>query len=101
HRLMDSNLRHLFEAAAETFRRDLVLLEPSAGTIVFPAEHLKAWMSAINQARLVLSEVHRLDAQDMAREELDPSTERDAAVLQVQILGYVLQTLVEQALGEA
>ena len=87
-------------AAGETFRRDLTLLEPAAGAIVFPAEHLKAWLSAINQARLVLSETHQLDARDMAREELDPSTERDAAVLQVQILGYVLQTLVERALGE-
>jgi len=100
HRLMDTDLRHLFEAAAETFRRDLGLLDIEAGEVVFPRAHAKAWMSAINQARLVLAEVHGLDERAMARAELDPSVERDAAVLQVQILGYVLQTLVQHALDE-
>ena len=101
HRLMDSELRHLFETARTTFARDLSGTDPRGGEIEFPAKHLKAWMSAVNQARIVLSEQHQLDARDMERDEFTPSSPRDSALLRVQVLGHVMQALVEHAIEGA
>ncbi len=101
HRLMDDDLRHLFEAAQATMQADLAGLDAERGEVVFPAEHLRAWMSALNQARIVLSEQHQFDAGDMRRDDFAVGSPRDAALLQVQVLGYVLQVLVEHALEGA
>jgi len=101
HRLMDSELRHLFETARTTFARDLAAADPRAGELEFPTKHLKAWLSAVNQARVVLSEQHQLEASDMQRDEFTPGSPRDAALLQVQVLGYVMQVLVEHAMEGA
>ncbi len=98
HRLMDSDLRRLFEAAQRTLEADLTGLDPRRGEIAFPTRHLRAWMSALNQARVVLTEQHQLDVHDMQRAELTADSPRDAALLQVQVLGLVLQVLVEHSL---
>lgn len=101
HRLMDVELRLLFEAAQRTLERDLEGLDPRRHRVEFPAAHLKAWMSGVNQARIVLSEQHQFEAHDMQRDDFTPGVPRDAALLQVQVLGYVLQVLVEHALEGA
>lgn len=101
HRLMDDDLRHLFEAAADTFAGDLKELDLRREEIRFPAAHLKAWMNAINQARVVLSEEHGFEAVDMQSDDFSAGSQRDAALLYVQLLGYVLQVLVEFAMGPA
>lgn len=101
HRLMDGELRHLFEAAQATFARDLEAFDPRTRRVAFPADHLKAWMSAINQARVVLAEQHQIDATDLQSEDFSPGSPRDSARLQVHVLGYVLQVLVEHALEGA
>ena len=97
HRLMDSELRHLFETARVTLESDLERFDPDRGEVVFPAAHVRAWMSAVNQARIVLSEQHQLGADDMQRVDFVDGSVRDAALLQVQVLGYVLQVLIEHA----
>ena len=97
HRLMDSELRHLFETARVTFAADLAAADLQSGVIEFPVKHLKAWMSAVNQARIVLAEQHQFEAIDMQRTEFTPNVPRDVALLQVQVLGYVMQVLVEHA----
>ena len=101
HRLVDSELEHLFEAARRTFGRDLTAADPRGGELEFPATHLKAWMSAVNQARIALSGQHQFDAHDMQRDAFAPGSHRDAALLQVQVLGYVMQVLVEHAMEGA
>ncbi len=101
HRLMGDDLRHLFEAAAQTYARDLEALDLHREEVRFPAAHLKAWMNAVNQARLVLSEEHQLEAADMQRDDFAAGSQRDAALLHVQLLGYVLQVLVEHTMGPA
>lgn len=98
HRLMDSELRHLFETAQRTLARDLEAMVPGAAHVEFPASHLTAWMSAVNQARILLSELHQLSAEDMDRDEYEPDSPRDSALIQVQVLAYVMQVLVEHAL---
>ena len=100
-RLTQPELRQLFEAAQHTLEADLAAFEPRRGRVEFPASHLKAWMNAVNQARVVLTEQHQFDARDMQRAEFDAASSRDAALLQIQVLGYLLQVLVEHALEGA
>ena len=101
HRLMGDELRHLFEAAAQTFARDLEGLDLPREEVRFPAAHLKAWLNAVNQARLVLSEEHQFGSADMQRDDFAAGSMRDAALLHVQLLGYVLHVLVEHSMGPA
>lgn len=98
HRLMDAELTHLFESAGATIAADLAQADSRGGEIEFPVKHLKAWMSAVNQARIVLSERHQFEAHDMQRDPSAPGSARDVALLQVQVLGYVMQVLVEHAM---
>jgi hypothetical protein len=94
HRLMDDELLHLFASAGEVFARDLRALRPDRGEITFPANHLAAWMSSINQARLILGELHAVTEDDMALKSVDPDESRRGAIARIMVLGYVLEHLV-------
>ncbi|MCX7887670.1 MAG: DUF2017 domain-containing protein, partial [Verrucomicrobiae bacterium] len=63
--------------------------------LCFPADHLNAWMSALNQARLILGERFEITEDDMNRPLLNPVKPKDAAVFQIHVLGYLLQLLVD------
>jgi hypothetical protein len=98
-------LRHLFVSAGETVARDLTALQvddddPEAHRVVFPVEHINAWMSATNQARLILAEVHKIGEKDMGRTDLDPQSPKDMAALRIHLLGYLLHRLVEPDDGD-
>ena len=86
-------LRHLFVSAGETVVRDLTGLD--AGTLKFQAEHANAWMSALNQARLILGELHHITDADMEAGDLDPRDPKQRAVLLIHIYGMLLQLFVE------
>jgi hypothetical protein len=98
--LVGPDLRHLFVAAGETVARDLTALEPEPLTegrvqVTFPAEHLNAWMNALNQARLILAEQFHLDEAALNAESFDLKEAESRAVLKVHLLGYLLHLLVE------
>ena len=98
--MVSPELRHLFVTAAETVTRDLTAMtgdkgDPEAYEVTFPVEHLSAWMSALNQTRLILAEVHRIDEKDMEQREFDPQIQKHLAVLRIQLLGYLLHLFVE------
>jgi len=98
-------LRHLFVSAGETVARDLANLagnesSPETYEITFPVEHLKAWMSAINQARLILAETSQIDEENMNRVDLDPHNPKDLAAFRIHLLGYLLHLLVELEIGD-
>lgn len=95
HEQLDSELHYLFASAERTLVRDMAALEGES--LVIPAEHREAWLSALNQARLVLGEQHHIKSADMKREDLEPATPRDLALLQVHIYGHLLHLLVEIA----
>lgn len=95
HRLMDDELRHLFVSAGETIARDLTQLDAAQGQVTFPTEHINAWMSALNQARLILGEKFRVTEADMDRQDLEIRVPRDKALLQIHLLGWLLQLFVE------
>ena len=94
HRLMDGELLHLFASAGEVFERDLRGLRPDRGEITFPAKHIPAWMSAINQARLILGELHHVDEADMTLESADQDEARRGAIARIMVLAYLLEHLV-------
>lgn len=86
-------LQHLFAAAADTVVRDLTTLD--RGEILLPVEHVVAWMSALNQARLILGELHQVTEADMNRADFDLDHPRQKALLQIHLLGYLLQLFIE------
>jgi hypothetical protein len=96
-------LRHLFASAGEIVSRDLTQLKPSPRdarfrTLTIPLAHVPAWMSALNQARLILAAIHGLDEIDMnvAYDQLDPR--KAPAVLRVDVLGMLLEHFVRREL---
>ena len=102
--MVTPELRHLFVAAAETVTRDLIVLAGSKGDpevyeVTFPVEHLSAWMSALNQTRLILAEVHKIDEEDMERQNFDPQNPKHLAALRIHLLGYLLHLFVELESG--
>ncbi|MCG3148878.1 MAG: hypothetical protein PCFJNLEI_02327 [Verrucomicrobiae bacterium] len=94
------DLRHLFVTASETVLRDLTGVEPDPRAkqlqqLTFPAEHLNAWLSAVNQARLILGELHHVTEADMANADFNLAEPRDLALLRIHVLGYLLEYLVK------
>ena len=48
--------------------------------MIFAAEHLNAWMSALNEARLILGEIFRITDADMETTDFDvPTLEEESA----------------------
>jgi hypothetical protein len=52
-------------------------------------------MSALNQTRLILAEIHKVDEEDMECRDFDPQDPKHLAVLRIQLLGYLLHLFVE------
>lgn len=105
-RLVASELRHLFVTAGETVARDLTALKvdrqnPALSELSFPAEHASAWMSVLNQARLVLGEVFDVTEEDMNAMDFEVLDKRAIAVMKIHLLGHLLQLFVELESGES
>jgi hypothetical protein len=97
-------LRHLFATAGETVIRDLTAVTPTDPSarhheLTFPAEHVNAWMCALNEARLILGQVFQITEADMATTEFDVRRPKGRAVLRIHVLGYLLQLFVQLETG--
>jgi hypothetical protein len=101
HRLMDDDLQHLFASAEEIVIRDLTQFDRKAAAITFPADHANAWMSALNQARLVLGAKYNVTEADMDDQDLDLTDPRKKALLQIHLFGWVLQHFVDHEQEDA
>ncbi len=104
--LIVPELRHLFVTSGETVARDLAKLEEESMEthsccVTFAAVHLNAWISAINEARLILGELNSVTEQDMNQEDLDLDDPKQFAILKIGALGWLLQLLVTVAGGPA
>lgn len=100
------DLKHLFESAGETLAADLEGMEPEKGAtgfcrVIFPSSHLDAWMSAINQARLILGELAHVTEADMNLRRPEPGSPRHAAVVRIAALGWLLEHLVAFQMGKS
>lgn len=104
--IMEPDLRHLFVSAGETVVRDLTGLapQPRAPTrlcVTISAVHVSAWMSALNQARLILGTLFGIaDEQDMLIAEFDPHDPKHVAIVKIELLGELLGKFVELETGE-
>ena len=99
-RLIQPDLHHLLASAGEIVARDLTTLQlesPDTDSLcaTFPAEHVNAWMSALNQARLILGELFHIEEHDMNEPLVDLHSPKARAVLKIHVLGYLLQLFVE------
>ncbi len=99
-RFVTPDLRHLFVSAGETVLQDLTAMQadphdPKCFRVAFPAAHINAWMSAINQARLILSEQHHVTEQDMNRQGLDLKRTTDIPLIRINLLGWILGVLIQ------
>lgn len=95
---VEPDLRSLFESANETVRRDL---EEISGFglrryLKIPLKHLDAWLSCLNQARLVLAARHSFSERDLGG---DPPLmirgERELALFQIHFYGFIQELLLQ------
>ena len=98
--MIGPDLRHLFVSAGESLTSDLVSMElesPDTNTsrVIIPVEHVAAWMTALNQARLILAAIHHVDEREMDRQQFDLEQPKQRAVLKIHLLGYLLHLFVE------
>ena len=89
------DLHHLFASAGETVERDLTALENEQ--IIFPMEHVNAWMSALNQVRLILAELHQFTEADQFTLAFDFNIPRDKALFQMEVYAEILYLFVRHA----
>ena len=68
--------------------------------VTFAADHVNAWISALNQARLILGEIHEIDEADMNRSDLDPHNPKHVAAFRIHLLGHLLHLFVELENGD-
>ncbi len=98
--LVHPGLEALFCEARETVAKDLANLRPGRGggwILPLPAAHLEAWLSALNQIRLVLAEEHGFGEADLASSSLpDPDEARGRALLQMHLYGYLQEMILQR-----
>jgi hypothetical protein len=88
-------LEHLFAAARETLAQDTAGLADQS-EVTIPLSHCEAWISAINQARLVLGAQHEVTEEDMDDMSFtDPADPKQQALFRVHVLGHVVGVFVE------
>jgi hypothetical protein len=99
-RLMAPELRHMFVSAGETVARDLTSIgpddrDPQLLSVTFPIEHTPAWMSALNQTRLILGALHKVTDKDMSESDFNLKRAKGLAVFRIHVLGYLLHLFIE------
>jgi Domain of unknown function (DUF2017) len=103
---VEPDLRHLHVSAGETVTRDLTGLKPSPQLpdscfVIFPATHTSAWVSALNQARLILAVLANVDEIDMNLPFSQLTREKVLAVIQIHAFGVLLDKFVQRELKPA
>lgn len=82
-------LARLFQSAIEVIEGDLKKMhaDPVTGeaTLSIPSDHLEPWIHGLNQARLVLTERHKLQDEDFDIENLPAGDPRAFLLLQLRI----------------
>lgn len=115
---IEPELRDLFRTAQETVENDLaglpktqtdwtgdiesleeVAFTPTEHRLSIPRQHADAWLSALNQARLVIAARRGFDERDMGEElPLPPFDLRQFELFQIHFYDYLQQVLL-QGLG--
>ena len=92
---VEPELRRLFRSATETVAEDLKQLggkEKSLAnrTLRIPAQHMDAWLNALNQARLALAAKNNFSDLELCDHNRSPvGSRRDLSLFQVNFYGFI------------
>jgi hypothetical protein len=95
-------LRRLFQSATATVADDLRQLEngekPFANCALrIPREHSEAWLSALNQARLVIATKYNFTEQELGDHYRSPiGSRRDLSLFQVNFYGFLQEFILRE-----
>jgi hypothetical protein len=112
-RLVRPDLFALLASAREILLRDLKGLEPEEPLegvprwrVTVPAQHVNAWISALNAARLALGAQHGVESEEDLHPDLEPKDgkieidERTLAVIKISALADIQGLLIMEGLPE-
>jgi len=94
----------LIASARTIVRKDLRSLAPmdeeaplDAWQVAIEKEHISAWVSALNAARLTLGAAHDVDEEDMTEDQIEQESwdERRLAIAKIHLLGWLQQMIIE------
>jgi len=99
-RIVVPELRALLASARELVEKDLESLAPAgkrkqSWRLVIPTVNLRAWISALNAARLALGARYHVEDVDLERESESIDDEREAAIWRVHVYGTLQATLID------
>lgn len=99
---VEPELRRLFQSATETVASDLEQLngkeKPFANcTLRIPTKHAEAWLSALNQARLVIAAKYNFDEGELGDHYRSPiGSRRDLSLFQVNFYGFLQEFILRE-----
>jgi hypothetical protein len=99
---VEPELRRLFQTATQTVAADLEQLngnEKSLGnrTLRIPSKHSDAWLSALNQARLVIATKNNFTETELNDHFRSPiGSRRDLSLFQVNFYGFIQEFILRE-----
>ena len=99
---VEPELRRLFETATETVAADLRQLNGTAKpfancTLRIPKKHAEAWLSALNQARLVIASKYGFTEAELSDHYRSPiGSRRDLGLFQVNFYGFLQEFILQE-----
>lgn len=91
-------LERLFATSRDIAARDIEGLghNGQGNKVTIPADHLEAWLNALNQARLVIVEENQFGEADLSQSEPpDLATRRGLALLKIHFYAHLQELLIE------
>jgi len=102
---VEPELRKLFRTATETVAADLEQLDGNERTFAnrtlrIPARHADAWLSALNQARLVIAAKNNFTDGELCDHYRSPiGSRRDLSLFQVNFYGFLQEFILREMIG--
>jgi Domain of unknown function (DUF2017) len=102
---VEPELRRLFQTATQTVAADLEQLngnEKSLAnrTLRIPARHAEAWLSALNQARLVIAAKNEFTDRELSDHFRSPiGSRRDLSLFQINFYGFLQEFILREIGG--
>jgi hypothetical protein len=101
---VEPELRRLFQTATETVAQDLQQLDGNEKfanrTLRIPSKHGDAWLSALNQARLVIATKNNFTETELNDHCRSPiGSRRDLSLFQVNFYGFLQEFILRELAG--
>jgi Domain of unknown function (DUF2017) len=99
---VEPELRHLFQTATQTVATDLEQLNGNKKSLAnrmlrIPAKHSDAWLSALNQARLVIAAKNNFTETELNDHFRSPiGSRRDLSLFQVNFYGFLQEFILRE-----